>query len=360
MSNEGENEILLHLPNNDKSLIISQLTKVPPYAKKIEVADKEDITNSFSSFIPLLSNVMTSSELAKNQYYRVVSKGALVTAKNHQNGFRAWAVDESKKINSQAVLYEPENLEKLINFSTAFNAVSMIVGQKHLSDINDKLNELCSVIQKVSNFQQQEREAKILYFSNELKGAAPLLVANKGTNLIRELIVQGEHELGPIQLQICNELNSKCREIEKTHLNDISKAEIQRLIQQWCACFESRIMAAFMFSAYSDGVEWSEYKLSSLDEEYSIFRNKYGQLDRLLRDPSVVIKKSIMDNMFSYIKPTSNTIINSKKSVEHVLWKKQLLLDISNSRVVLDRYSQCQIGFITLEVHDNQLQSIYY
>ena len=70
-------------------------------------------------------------------------------------------VHGEKGIIENVRIYEPEKLTNLVNSGLLMNLVSTLVAQKHLADINDKLNDIQENISDIKDFLLNERKSRL-------------------------------------------------------------------------------------------------------------------------------------------------------------------------------------------------------
>lgn len=99
-----------------------------------------------SRFNPLLQavpNLVTQAHVATTQYVEVnIPLSSLARVKDSVNELRGYAKGSDGRFTEQAKLLAPENLEKIVNAGALFQVASVIVAQKHLADISQKLTEI--------------------------------------------------------------------------------------------------------------------------------------------------------------------------------------------------------------------------
>lgn len=139
------------VPTQDSSELVVQndqgdtLLKLNTLQRPPAGAHRPIPTDQISALNPLLANVpglAALGELSKGNYV-VCSLPLETLTKNANNdgSVRAF-VRTSGKISEQASLSLPEDLQNVLLSGAMWNAVSSAVGQKHLHDINEKLNAI--------------------------------------------------------------------------------------------------------------------------------------------------------------------------------------------------------------------------
>lgn len=73
------------------------------------------------------------------------------------NGFRGFARGEGGKFIEHGRFFNPDGLQNAVNFANAFNAVSFLVAQKHLADIDKKLVDISKGIAEINDHLREQR-----------------------------------------------------------------------------------------------------------------------------------------------------------------------------------------------------------
>lgn len=102
-------------------------------------------TDQFSALSPLLANVpglAALGEMSRGNYVVCSLPFETLTKNTNNDGSVRAFVRTGGKISEQASLSLPEELQNVLLSGAVWNAVSSAVGQKHLHDINEKLNAI--------------------------------------------------------------------------------------------------------------------------------------------------------------------------------------------------------------------------
>ncbi|WP_332605667.1 hypothetical protein [Acinetobacter sp. ESBL14] len=128
-----------------------------------------DNLKSFASVaVQAVPSLLTQAEFTKSSIMEVVVNGSLTSAIDG-NGFRAMVKGADGKIIENARLYNADKLSSLINVAAVWQILSVVVAQKHLADINQKLDDLKEGVNRIQDFQKNDRESSIYMVSNKLK-----------------------------------------------------------------------------------------------------------------------------------------------------------------------------------------------
>lgn len=133
-------------------------------------------------------SLLTQAKVVNSSIMEVVVNGDLIKAADG-NGFRASVKGPDGKFIENARLFEPESLSNLVNAAAVWQIASVVVAQKHLADISQKLDELKGGINRIQNFQQKERQTKVHAISNFLKEKVSLLMTDERHHGTRDLLI---------------------------------------------------------------------------------------------------------------------------------------------------------------------------
>lgn len=149
-------------------------------------ASKQDKEYKKIPFLDALSNIasvaaqaapalMTAAEVANKHIMEVVIHGDLAKAADG-NGLRAFSRATNGKFTEHARLYAADSLSNLVNAAAVWQIASVVVAQKHLADINRKLEDLQDGVNRISDFQQTERKTRIQAIFDSLKEKIEFLI----------------------------------------------------------------------------------------------------------------------------------------------------------------------------------------
>lgn len=134
--------------------------------KKIPFLDA--LSNIASVAAQAAPALMTAAEVANKHIMEVVIHGDLAKAADG-NGLRAFSRATNGEFTEHARLYHADSLSNLVNAAAVWQIASVVVAQKHLADINRKLEDLQNGVNRISDFQQTERKTRILAIFDSLK-----------------------------------------------------------------------------------------------------------------------------------------------------------------------------------------------
>ncbi len=235
----------LEIQNEDGGIIlsISEINDPKPESwKSVHESGKSSISrlNPLLSAVPLAAiggNVATTK-------YMVVQCAGVLTKVADGEGFRA-IVRDGKKIVEQARLFSPEQLTRIVTVGAVWQIASIAVAQKHMHDINEKLQIIDRKIGEIQKFQENERTSKILacrkYFQQIYED---IKQENLSTNSQIGIEFQCQ-KMQEIEEHLRLEIKAKIDEIMGNKFGD----EFDRILKQWMknmlelmVCIETRIL----------------------------------------------------------------------------------------------------------------------
>lgn len=150
---------------------------IPPIEQEREykkLPSLDAISNIASVAAQAAPTLMIAKELANKTIMEVVIHGNLAKAADG-NGLRAFSRASNGQFTEHARLYNTDSLSKIVNTAAVWQIASVVVAQKHLADINKKLENLQDGVNRISDFQQMERKSKIQAIFDSLKEKTELL-----------------------------------------------------------------------------------------------------------------------------------------------------------------------------------------
>ncbi|MGB5806340.1 hypothetical protein [Castellaniella sp.] len=171
-----------------------------------------------STLNPLLQSFPQIASLAEQQRGNYVlctiPFESLVKATNGPEGARRAFVMGAKGVQEQAHILAPETLQSVMISGVAWNALSAAVGQKHLQDINEKLNTIQEQLDQLGDSLKDLRRDKLEGMMDYVQG------------LLDNHQEEGTSELALIQLEgYLAELKSLDSFFKKEMKRELQKAE---------------------------------------------------------------------------------------------------------------------------------------
>lgn len=256
---------------------------------------EEDNVSRLNQLIAHVPDLMIKNEMSKNNLAILnVPLEELKSAKDG-NGLRAIIMGK-EGIKENARIFTPEKLQNLVNTGVLMNLASTLVAQKHLADINQKLNKINEGIENINDFLSSERKSKITAAYKEAnrtynslsKGNVILYVKNNVlTNHLSSLQQVYEH--------IQKDINKVIKDIEVTSKVKIEKlSELIKRLNDYCYEFRfccNTIMAiyAVFFIQNKQQYDFIE-NMIELYEETQIYMDEIS--DRLNRKLEELFEQS--------------------------------------------------------------------
>lgn len=305
--------------------------------------------DGLNSVVSLLPNLMASNEMAKNCYYKVVVNGNLAKAKNIEGGFRAFVIGD-KGVNEQAVLFKPKELSALVNFASVFGVVSMAVGQKHLADINRKLEKITQQLNSISEYQYDERTSDIKFHFGQM-----VMICNRLRNdSSYKLSSTDLKEIDSCYIELGKRQEHLAIQVEK-YDNELLHHDIQvfeRFVCEWKACFEARMMALFIKKILLIDELSVGDRLDKLGADLNCFMKMLSDFVISGQDGSELLVK--LKNFFNF-----DQSLTSRSIVQAISCKGNLLKDLSNSASQLTKIIGFDSKSIILKIDSGKVVSVH-
>lgn len=319
------------------------------------------VTSRLSALMQAAPSLLVAQSKSGKHLMEVVVNGPLVSAADG-NGFRAMVVSEGR-INEHARLFETKDLGNLINAAAVWQLASVIVAQKHMADISQKLTELKEAVGAISTFLDEGRRSVIKGTYQYLTQAYEVLTQGELSPAIRGELEACERELLAIQ----NHLVAACRSqahivpndedsfgTHSLHENTTQKyKELGKIISDLDLCVKTRALNWHVLSLYPgeqslkvvrrNSIEQGLEELTDLEKsiaqqrktDLNKFKAFWNSIDTLLErraDVSMEAKKS--ENQLTRIR--SNTM-SQLTHTEKLLLKRdcstQLIVELFDGQV---------------------------
>lgn len=184
--------------------------------------------------------------------------GDLVRASDG-TGYRAFAIGDGG-ITEQAKLFEATDLATLVDIALVWRLASVVVGQKHLSDISETLRKLERGVSAVAKFQRDEQAAKIESSYKYLRQAEQALMSGERESAVRHRLETIEVDMDCIQRHLeklfGDRLDTRIKHENLVGYSDIKKGlpvklnELQTLLSEYRVAGLTRVGALQMLSVF--------------------------------------------------------------------------------------------------------------
>ena len=148
-------------------------------------------------------SMLIAAEASGKQLMEVCINGGLTRAADG-NGYRAFAM-ASGKVSEHARLFEVDKLGAMINGAAIWQIASVLVAQKHLADINKKLDEIKDAILGISQFLDNQRKARLQSTFQYLRQVAMAISNGELSASVRNQLENCERDLLEIQIHLESE-----------------------------------------------------------------------------------------------------------------------------------------------------------
>lgn len=211
--------------------------------------DKKGISqfNQLFSLVP-----QTSSALAAHSKHIVhcnIELDKLILRKDGTGSLGITRNPNNGQFTEHVSLNSADKLKNVVNTGLLLNIASTIVAQKHLADINEKLEEIAAVVNEIHEFQKNERGTKIAAFHKMLCLAGATLAKGENVSpLTLQTLSNSKQEIHGIALHLKKDFTAsveKLRQFDSTSLfgSDAIRQKLQDAING-----QSRLFKEYMLS----------------------------------------------------------------------------------------------------------------
>lgn len=228
------------------------------YANAKKLDSTNGVVGRLSSALQAVPSILVASQSQGKQLMEVVVNGNLIRAADGA-GFRGFVVGP-KGIQEQARLFEAGKLQNMVSAAAFWQVASVLVAQKHLADISQKLDEIKQGIDRISRFLEVERRARIQATYQYLYQAYQAFTAGELSDSLRYQLENCERDLLAIQLHLINEYkNIVTQSVEHRDFvgtGDLKDDIEKKIVYLNCVkndlflCFKTRVAAWHLLSLY--------------------------------------------------------------------------------------------------------------
>jgi hypothetical protein len=338
---------------------------------------KSDLLTRFSSVLQAAPALLVASETAGKRLMEVVIRGDL-TAAADGNGFRAFAM-EGNKIVEHGKLFDAGKLQTMVNAAAVWQVASVLVAQKHLADISQKLNEIKSAVQSISKFLDQQRRARIHSTYDYLVQVARTIAAGELSASARGELESCERDLLEIHCHLLAQFRDvagvRVEHKETVGTEDLTREiaekirKLDDIVADMHMCLRTRIGAWHVLSAFPGeanliaarraSIETSFDEIrelaplfsTELDQDIEQVKSKFNRQVTLdarkgdLRDKRDRAKQTLSENSSQLAESIRNTM-------NQLLLQNQptrILLAVDNGRIVGARQAVAQAAQASLQ-----------
>lgn len=216
------------------------------------------VASRVSALMQAAPSLLVAQSQSGRQLMEVVVNGPLVRAADG-NGFRAMAVSGGG-IKEHARLFETKDLGNLVNAAAVWQLASVIVAQKHMADISQKLTEIKEAVDAISAFLDEGRRSVIKGTYQYLAQAYEVLTQGELSPAIRGELEACERELLAVQIHLVAECHAQAQVVpkdedtfgtESLHRNSVRKYDkLGSIISDLDLCVKTRALNWYVLSLY--------------------------------------------------------------------------------------------------------------
>ena len=301
--------------------------------------------NPLLSFVPL---ALIRADLATTKYMVVECSGPLIKAAGENGLFRA-IVKEGGQFKENAFLSEPNRLSSIVSLGAFWQIASIALAQKHLHDINQKLNIIGRQIEEISKFQKNERISKVsgcrryfIQMLDDLKNG--IIVPERTKTIIETQCVEVLKVEDHLQLDLQNTLE----EMNSIGLEESFTTQVQQqteLLAQLFVCLETRLIGYSLIAIAGEDesfvnnrlrgirhdisrlkqqvVHYADYIFDKLSEEVSFWGN-VGKFEEVLIVLAKLRPRERLEKSFGRVYDgiaLTQTILDQRKRPQKILIK---------------------------------------
>ncbi|WP_317215938.1 hypothetical protein [Gluconobacter sp. GP1] len=204
----------------------------------------------------------------------VVINGGLVRAADG-DGFRGFAMGSSG-IREHARFFDINGLTKLVNAAAVWQLASIIVAQKHMADISQKLGEIKKSVKNISDFLEDERRASIIGTYQYLQQAHSALTQGEMNFKIRGELEACERDLLSTQIHLIADIKRRTHTsltdddmfgTESLFKNTTDKyRNLGQVVGDLEVCLKTRALSWYILSLFPGEVALKSARLESIQQ----------------------------------------------------------------------------------------------
>lgn len=278
---------------NDPShpiVAVEMSTELVRYQQALPVDLKDSGISRLSAALQAAPSLLVAGEAAGKRLMEVVVNGSLAQAADG-NGSRGYVLGATG-IKEHARFFEVEKLQTMINAAAVWQVASVIVAQKHLADISEKLSELSDAVKGVSEFLVLERRSVITGTLDFLHTAATAVRGGELSQSVRQQLEACDLQLTQVLHHLCAEYQSEADRlpsdtdtIGSAGITDALKAKMRKL--QATAgdiglCLRTRIAAWHVLALYPGEQQLKLARREAIQRSVEEVRALPGYLDQVL------------------------------------------------------------------------------
>lgn len=249
--------------------------------------------SAFSPLLQLIPSALTSAEFGRDNYMRIMVHGPLAMASAPQS-FLPFVLGAQGRVEDLAQLKNSDQLRQLISSGMGWQLAFVTVAQKHLADINKKLDYVRQGVEDIREFLKNERRSRIVGTLEYLRQVSTTLGKKDSPTVLRNQLEQIERDLLQIQDHVVHDLRASTDKIaaimqgrferRATRVKTIQRRadEMYELEKEWLLCMVARVINWQVLSVFPGDKQFKmarrESIYKSIDEFSGLLERNYGQL----------------------------------------------------------------------------------
>lgn len=300
------------------------------------VADTGAGISRLNPLLQAVPNLAVAHNVATTNYMEVVvTKGNLVRAADG-NGFRAIVHGADKKIIENARLFEADKLSSLVNTAALFQIASIAVAQKHLADISHKLSDIKAGVDRIQQFQRNERKSVLTGATRYFEQVAPSVLDGELSDGIRNQIELHEANLLQVQDHLMEDIRHESMQILKVQDSDSFGSKglydnirshqdlLTDLYRQLLLCIRARACGWQLFTVFPGEDRLKENRKRSIEEALSLL----AETGNMLKQTDMFVRQKVKE--LSSLWNSSATINERKLSL--LSWNDILVSEVASCK----------------------------
>lgn len=309
--------------------------------------------------------VLIAASSSGRNLMEVVINGSLTRAADG-NGLRAFAMGP-KGIIEHSRLFSAQSLQNMISAAAVWQIASVIVAQKHLADINRKLEELKAGIRSISQFLDNQRKARIESTFDYLQQIYQAIGHGELSGSVRHQLESCERDLLEIQRHLEREFQQKVDdEVKHTEMfgteqltNDLSSKidRLEELAGDMVLCLKTRIASWHVLSLYPGEQRLKQARRSDIEEtieklnsmtpymstnvvfEINRMKATWNKASTLDERKSMLTRKvdALMDTIYGAARKSKQSLEETTQALLEHDRPMRVLLEINNGMLVSAR-----------------------
>ena len=291
--------------------------------------------SELNPLLQLVPNVLTAAEFGGDNYMRVIVNGPLALSRDARS-FLPFVRGADGKVSELARMQDTGRLCEIVNRAMVWQFASVIVAQKHLADMSEKLDEIRQGIEDILTFLENERTSKIRGALRYLDQAIQNILQGGLDEAIRHHLEFVERDLISVQDHLETELKDVTEKIARIEHSDVfgtgdftakikeHQARIYGVQQQWILCVRARAAYWQVLSAFPDAQPLAMIRksqiLKSIEEVAALHpqmnektRSKIGEIDAIFNLQETIQERKIaLEKCFEQNQDTIMSFARSK------------------------------------------------